>query len=79
MVVEITRDPRELERAFHHPERCVTVAIHNAIRERAMVRPDSHGYTAFLAKLDKWREPLADPIQLCCVLLVGVLANDEFL
>ena len=79
MVVEITRDPRELERALHHPERCVAVAIHNAVRERAMVRPYSHGDTALLAKIDKRREPLADPIQLRCVLLVGVFANDKFL
>src|SRR5438477_9302199 len=44
-----------------------------------MVRSDSHGDAALLAKFDQRRESLADPIQLGRVLFVGVFTNNEFL
>ena len=78
MIIEVARDPRELERALHHAERRVAVAIHDAVRKRPVICANAHGDSARLAQLDKRRKPLADPIQLRRVLFVGVFADLEF-
>src|SRR5438552_7199398 len=44
-----------------------------------MVGPDPHGNSTLFAKIDKWREPLPDSIQLGRVLFVRIFANEEFL
>ena len=79
VIIQVARDPRELERALDHSQRRVAVPIQDAVRKRAVICPDAHGNPAFLAKIDKWRKALANPIQLRGVLLIGVFADDEFL
>ena len=79
MIVKIARDPREFESAFYHSQWRVAVPIQNAIRKRAVVCPDTHGDPPLLAKIDKGRKPLPNPIQLARVLLIGVFADNEFL
>ncbi len=38
---EVTRDPRKLQRALHHAERRVAVAVHDAVAQAPVVRPDA--------------------------------------
>ena len=78
MIVEIARDPRELERTFHHAEGRVAVAIQDSVRKRAVVCPDPHRDPARVAQPDQRRKALADSLQLRCVLFVRVFADDEF-
>ena len=42
-----------------------------------MVCPNPHGDPALLAKIDKWRKPFANPVQLRFVLLIAVFANQK--
>jgi len=77
VIIEIARDPGEFQRAFHHPEWRVAVAIHNSIGKRSVIRADPHGDAALLAKIDQRRKPFADSIQLGCVLLIAVFANQK--
>ena len=79
MIVEVARDPRELERALYHSERCVAVSVQDPIAERAVIRPDAHRDSTRLAKIDQRRETLANSAQLRGVLLVGVFTDDKFL
>ena len=79
MIIQFARDPGEFERALHHPERRVAVAVHDPVGKRTVIRADAHGAPVLLAKLDQRREPLADPLQLRRVLLVRVFENLELL
>ena len=42
VVIQVARDPGELERAFHHPERRIAVAVHDPVGKRAVIRADAH-------------------------------------
>src|SRR5205085_7360258 len=77
VIIEIARDPGEFERAFHHAQRRVAVAIHDPIRERTVIRPDAHRAPELPAKFYQRREALADPLQLGGVLFVGVFEDLE--
>ena len=79
MVIVITRDAGELQRAFHHAERCVAVAVHDAIRERPVVGADAHHPTTILAKLHQRRKFLANAFEFLLILSIGVLADFELL
>ena len=79
MIVEIARDPRELERALHHPKRRVTVAIQDAIAERAVIGADAHCDAALFAELHQRPEPGTNAAQLRGILLIRVFTDDEFL
>jgi hypothetical protein len=60
VIIEITLDAGELERAFYHAERRVAVPIHDPIGKRAR---DSCPDSALFAKIDKWCETLVNPTQ----------------
>ena len=75
MVSVVTRNPRELQRAFHHAERRVAIAVHDAIRERSVIGADAHHPTVLLAKLYQRRKFRADTLEFLLVLRVGVLAD----
>ena len=60
VVIKLARDPRELERALHHAERAVAVAIHDAIGKGTVIGADSHSDSALFAKLDERRETVAN-------------------
>jgi hypothetical protein len=62
VIVEVASDPRELERALDHAQRCIAVAIQDAIRKRPVICANPHGDSARLAQLDKRRKPFTDPI-----------------
>ena len=79
MVIVITRDARELQRTFHHAERRVAIAVHDAIRERSVVGADAHHPTAILAKLHQRRKFRTNAFELLLILSVGVLADFELL
>ena len=79
MVIVITCDAGKLQRAFHHAERRVAIAVHDAIRERSMIGADAHHPSKILAKLHQRRKFLADAFELLLILRVGVLADFELL
>src|SRR5439155_22402615 len=79
VIVEVTRDPRELERALYHSEWRVAVSVQDPIAERAVIRPDAHRDSTLLAKIDQRREALANSAQLRGILLLGVFTDDKFL
>lgn len=79
VVVVIASDAGKLEGAFAHAEGGVAIAVHDAIRERAVVRTDAHGAAEILAECHQWNELVADFFQLGFVLVVGVFADFEFL
>src|SRR5438874_874603 len=64
--------------ALYHAEGGITVAVHDPIAERAVIRSDSHGDTAFHAQAHQRGKSLPNAIKLGRVLLVGVLDNLEF-
>jgi hypothetical protein len=73
-VVVLLADTDELERALHHALGGVAVAVHDPVREGAVVGADAHGDAQLLGPQDQGRESLADPLELSRVLLVGVVA-----
>ena len=79
VVIEVARDAGKLERALHHPERGVAVAVHDPVAERAVVGSDAHRNAAFAAQPDERSEPLANPLQLRRILLIGVFDDFELL
>ena len=62
MVVMIPGDAGELEGTLHHAERGVTVAVHDPVRERAVVGANAHGTAKIFAELDEWGKVFADTI-----------------
>ena len=72
-------DAGEFQRALHHAERRVAVAVHDAVREGTVVRADADGAAEFLAELHQRRELFLDAPELLDVLLVGVFLDGEFL
>jgi hypothetical protein len=72
-------DADELERALHHAERRVAVAVHDPVGERAVVRADAHRPAELLAAQHERRKRLVQPLQLAVVVRVGVLAHGELL
>ena len=79
VIAVVTGDAGEFQRAFHHAERSVPVAVHDPIRERAMVRADPHGAAQVPAHPHQRSEFLADPVEFLGILRVAVFANFEFL
>ena len=78
MVVVLAGDAGEFQRALDHAERRVAVAVHDAIRKRAVVGPDAQRAAVLLAKFHQRRETLADALQFGGVLVVGVFLHREF-
>ena len=62
MVVMIPGDAGELERTLNHAKWSVTVAVHDPVRERAVVGADAHGAAKFFAELDEWGKVFADAL-----------------
>ena len=62
-----------------HAQRRVTVTIHDAIAERAVVGPDAHGAAKVLAQYHQRREAFLDAREFRGILLVSVFLDDEFL
>ena len=79
VVVMLPPDPRKLQRALHHPQRRVAVAVHDAVRQRSMIRPDPHGPPQFLAAIHQRHKLRADPLQLLLVIRIAVLPHLELL
>ena len=77
MEVAVARDAGKLQRALHHAQRRVAVAVHDAVAQRAVIGADAQGAVARFALIDQWRELLLDPGQLGGILLVGVFADIE--
>ena len=77
MVVVVTGDAGEFKGAFHHAERGVAVAVHDAVRQRAMVGADPHGAAEILAQQDQRGELLADALEFLVVLGIAVFADGE--
>ena len=78
VVIQVARDAGEFERAFHHPERRVAVAVHDAVGERTVVSADAHRDAALFRELDQRRETFANALELGGVLRVGVFEDLEF-
>jgi len=69
----------ELERALHHAAGRVAVAVHDAVRERAVVRADTQGAAELLQPPHEGTEALRHTFELLGVLSVRVLPNLELL
>ena len=79
VIIHLAGDSGEFQRALHHAERRIAVAVHDAVGKRAVIGADAHRDAAILAKLHQRREPLANALQLREVLLISVLDDLEFL
>ena len=79
MVAQVARDAGKLQRALHHAERRVAVAVHDTVAKAAVIGADTHGHAARPAQLDQRREALANAAQLSLILLVGVFDDLELL
>ena len=60
MVVIVASDAGEFECGLYHAERCIAIAVHDTIRERAVVSTDAHGSTEFFAEFYEWGELFTD-------------------
>ena len=49
VIVQPPRDAGKLQRALHHAAGSITVAVHDAVAETAVIRTDAHGHAALLA------------------------------
>ena len=72
-------DAGELQRAFHHAQRRIAVAVHDAVAEGTVVGPDTHGTAEAFAFEDERGEALLDARQFGGVGLVGVFLDGELL
>ena len=79
VVAVLAGDAGELDGAFDHAGGRVAEAVHDAVGERAVVGADAHGDAARLAEVDEGLEGLVDAGEFLVVLVVGVLADGEFL
>ena len=79
LVAQAPADAEKLQRALHHAERRVAVAVHDAVAERTVVRADAQGAPELLAPQEERRHRLADALQLGVVVAVGILPHREFL
>ena len=79
VVAVLARDAGELDGALDHAGGRVAEAVHDAVGERAVVGADAHGDAARLAEIDERLEGLVDAGEFLLVLVVGVLADGEFL
>ena len=57
-------DQHELQRRFHHPLRSVAIAIHDPVRERAVIGPDAHAHAELFGAPDQRGEDPRDSLQL---------------
>ena len=78
MIVEFAGDAGEFQRALDHAERRVAVAVHDAIRKRAVICADAHRASVLLAKFHQRREAFANAAQLGFIFGVGVFLDREF-
>ena len=79
MEIVPSADAGEFQRALHHAERRVAVAVHDAVAERAVIGSDAHGALQLLAEFHQRREAFLHALHLGGVRLVGVILDDEFL
>ena len=75
----ILADTHEFQRRLDHAQWCVTVAVQHPVRERAVVRANTHGHAKLPTPAHEGRKARGNPLQLRGVLPVGVLADDEAL
>ncbi len=79
MVVVLAADADKFQRAFHHTQRRIAVAVHDAVGQRTVVGANAHGAAEFLALQHQRRERLLQPLEFIGVLIVAVLACRKFL
>ena len=65
-------DTQELQTALHDAGRCVAVARHDTIRQRAVVHTDADGGVVLLTDVEKRYKPLINFPQFGLILLVGI-------
>ncbi len=63
----------ELQRALDHAQRRVSVAVHDALGERAVVGADAQGSAQLFATADQRRNGFVQALELPCVLGIRVL------
>ena len=79
MEILLPRDPGKFQGTLDHPMRGIPIPIHDAIRQRSMIRANPNGDFSLCTKLHQGDEGFLDPGQLLGVLIVGVLPDGEFL